>query len=110
MKVLAIIGLTFADATFAAANSERTKLWPELIEFTETERTTFVQPGTGLTVINSTYNSPPMPLKPGQVVFTNPSQTPLAMPDGEYSILGFHGEVVDQNNQSVPLSTVYDHH
>lgn len=104
MKVLSVICLIFTTAT-----AEQTKLWPERIEFTETERTTFVQ-ADGLQVINSTYNSPPMPLKPGQVVFTNPSQTPLAMPDGAYSILGFHGEVVDQYNQSVPLSTVYDHH
>jgi hypothetical protein len=27
-----------------------------------------------------------------------------------YAITGFRGEIVDANNQSAPLSTVYDHH
>jgi hypothetical protein len=82
--------------------------------------------------VSVTYNSQPLPLAPGQanyifpsspilgtagtcftdgsplqVVFTDPNETPLAFPtEGMYAITGFKGEIVDANNQSVPLSTV----
>lgn len=64
----------------------------------------------GYTVHHTTYLSPVMKLKPGQVVFTNPKQTPLKMPAGGSAFVGFIGEVVDARNASVPLSFVYDHH
>merc|ERR1712096_188201 len=55
-----------------------------------------------------------MPLKPGEVVFTNPYKTPLQMPKGKIAVLGFHAEVVTKLNdgtyQSVPLNEVYNHH
>eukprot|EP00937_MAST-01D_sp_MAST-1D-sp2_P002338 g2338.t1 len=96
----------------AAVGAAAEKPWVhgDRMTFTEVERVEFVHPITGVTVINSTYNSPPLPLKPGQVVFTNAAKTPLMMPEGAYAIVGFHGEVVDAQNRSVPLSSVYDHH
>ena len=73
-----------------------------------TTRTT--HPTLGYNILKTTYRSQALPLNPGQVVFTNPGNTPMPMPNGTYAILGFQGQVVDKNNISVPLSTVYDHH
>lgn len=72
--------------------------------------TRFTHPTLGYEVVNTTYRSQALPLNPGQVVFTKPADTPMPMPNGTYAILGFKGEVVDDNHDSVPLSTVYDHH
>jgi hypothetical protein len=69
-----------------------------------------IHPTLGYAVKTTTFRSQALPLNPGQVVFTNPAQTPMPMPMGTYAILGFTGEVVDVQNTSVPLSTVYDHH
>ena len=41
---------------------------------------------------------------------TQAQKTPLKMPKGRYAITGFLGDIVDGNNESVPLSKVYDHH
>ena len=46
----------------------------------------------------------------GEVVFTDPDRTPLNMPKGNVAILGFEAEVVDENNTSVGLDEVYNHH
>ena len=47
----------------------------------------------------------------GQIVFTNPSATPLTFPEGgAYAITSFRGQVVDAAGRMVPLSEVYDHH
>ncbi len=59
------------------------------------------------TVHTDTYYSIAMDLGPGEMVFTEASSTPLAMPDAGltgYSILAFSGEIVDGNNESAPLS------
>merc|ERR1712086_803719 len=32
------------------------------------------------------------------------------MPDGEYAITSFFGDIVDEQHNAVPLSDVYDHH
>ena len=69
-----------------------------------------VHPTLGYAVQKTTFRSQALPLNPGQVVFTNPADTPMPMPTGTYAILGFVGEVIDSQNKSVPLSTVYDHH
>jgi hypothetical protein len=60
--------------------------------------------------ITKTYLSPPMKLRPGEVVFTDPTKTPLEMPTGKIAIQKFAAEVVDEKNVSTPLSEVYDHH
>ena len=62
------------------------------------------------TTHSQTYRSPPMPLQPGEVVFTNPRRTPLNMPTGNIAITSFHAEVVDEEGTSTPLSEVYNHH
>merc|ERR550514_487561 len=85
------------------------ELWPAGAEWTEISATSAPHP-LGYTVHSATYLSPMMNLKPGQMVFTNPRKTPLKMPEGGSMITGFHGEVVDGSNASVPLSFVYDHH
>lgn len=67
----------------------------------------------GYTVNSETYWSTPMDLSPGEMVFTETSDTPIEMPDPGttgYAIVGFSGEIVDENGASVPLSEVYDHH
>ena len=47
----------------------------------------------------------------GQIVFTNPSATPLTFPEGgAYAITSFRGQVVDAAGRMVPLSEVYEHH
>ena len=79
------------------------------ISFSEIARSSSIHP-LGYTVHEVTYLSPPMPLKPGQVVFTNPGETPLTMPAAGSKITGFTGEVVDAQNRSIPLTLVYDHH
>ena len=42
---------------------------------------------------SDTYLSPPMPLRPGEVVFTDPSKTFLSMPKGDIAITKFEAEV-----------------
>ena len=74
---------------------------------------TLVSATTGLTytVESKMYQSPPLLLAPGGVIFTDPHETRLEMPtEGDYAILSFKGEVVDAIGKSVPLDTVYDHH
>ena len=56
-----------------------------------------------------------MPQTLGMTMKTQPptpdfADTPIPMPDGEYSTLGFSGEMVDCNNVSVPLDVLYNHH
>lgn len=83
--------------------------WPYDRAFTEVRTTSKMHP-LGYEVKSSTYLSPAMPLRAGQVVFTNANKTPLKMPPSGSKITGFTGEVVDVNNASVPLTFVYDHH
>ena len=89
----------------AASNS-----WPVDMSFTEVSRSSSIHPTLGYTEHQKTYLSPPMPLKPGQVVFTNPGKTPLKMPVTGSMVTGFTGEVVDDKGDSMPLTFVYDHH
>lgn len=64
----------------------------------------------GYTVHKSTYLSAKMSLAPGEMVFTPIHKTPITMPSGRYAILNFSGEIVDKDEQSVPLDVVYNHH
>ena len=80
---------------------------PERIVRTE------VNPTTGQTyaVVEQSVYSSPMYLKNGEVVWTDIHSTIIPMPaGGDYAILKMRGEVVDCNNISVPLTTVYNHH
>jgi len=61
-------------------------------------------------IITQTYVSEFFELKNGHMIFTKTEKTPVDMPLGDYAITGFFGEIVDENNNSVPLSTVYTHH
>ena len=83
----------------AASNS-----WPVDMSFTEVSRSSSIHPTLGYTEHQKTYLSPPMPLKPGQVVFTNPGKTPLKMPATGSMVTGFTGEVVDDKGDSMPLT------
>lgn len=69
-------------------------------------------PATGKTyaVLQQTLHSRPLYLANGQVVFTRYENTHIPMPDGDFAMLQMGGEVVDCNNVSVPLTTVYNHH
>jgi hypothetical protein len=91
----------FCVASVAAASQDMT--------FREVSTTSTTHPY-GYTVYSSTYLSPVMNLKPGQVIFTNSRETPMKMPEGGSMLTGFRGEVVDGGNKSVPLTFVYDHH
>ena len=52
-----------------------------------------------------TYYYDPMTLAAGQMLFTDPAHTPLQMPDGEYAVTYFVGDVVYADTQEpVPLS------
>merc|ERR550532_544254 len=67
----------------------------------------------GYTVKSETFRSEALPLKAGEVAFTNPAKTLLTFPTpgGEYSIVKFGvAEIVDEAGTSVPLSEVYLHH
>jgi len=61
-------------------------------------------------VTTETYYSQAIPLKAGHMIFTDAKKTPITMPTGEYAILDFIGDIVDDSHQPVPLSDVYDHH
>ena len=62
------------------------------------------------TFTTQTYFGAPMQLGAGHMIFTNPLHTPLKMPIGKYAILGFTGDIVDENHEPVPLDSAYDHH
>ena len=64
----------------------------------------------GYNVIEETLVSQSYFLEDGDLVFTDFADTPIPMPDGDYAILGFSGEMVDCNNVSVPLDVLYNHH
>ena len=61
-------------------------------------------------VLQQTLHSKPLYLANGGVVFTKYDSTHIPMPDGDFAMLRMNGEVVDCNNISVPLTTVYNHH
>ena len=58
----------------------------------------------------ATYLSEAMPLRAGQIRNTDPMTTQLKFPPGRIAITGFRAEIVDANNNSVPLDSVYLHH
>lgn len=69
----------------------------------------------GYEKVSETYLSPPMPLAPGQMIYTEPERTSVKMPEGKYAVLEVHGDIVKggpklEDTTSVPLSDVYDHH
>lgn len=77
-----------------------------------TSHQTKVNGGLGKTYIaqTDTYYSQAIPLKAGHMIYTEPSETPLTMPEGKYAITGFFGDIVDDQHNPVPLNRVYDHH
>eukprot|EP01052_Picozoa_sp_SAG31_P017276 SAG31_NODE_1175_length_9536_cov_20.263113_1_plen_399_part_10 len=80
---------------------------PERIVRREMNPTT----GRSYTVVEQSVYSSPMYLRNGEVVWTDIHSTIIPMPaGGDYAILSMSGEVVDCNNISVPLTTVYNHH
>mmetsp|Transcript_58663 Transcript_58663/g.132693 ORF Transcript_58663/g.132693 Transcript_58663/m.132693 type:complete len:389 (+) Transcript_58663:32-1198(+) len=66
----------------------------------------------GYPMVKETYRSDAMPLAPGQVVFTDKDTFMLKFPQpyDPYAITKFHAEVTDDQNKSVPLDEVYNHH
>jgi hypothetical protein len=66
------------------------------------------------TVISQVFYSQAFPLLPGQMLFSNPRQTPVPMPDGKYAIVGIIGDIARENGKgnytAASLSEVYDHH
>lgn len=79
--------------------------------FTRDDAATVVrQHPLGYTVIEETLHSQSYYLADGDLVFTDFASTPIPMPEGDYAVLSFGGEMVDCNNVSVPLDTLYNHH
>ena len=67
--------------------------------------------GRAYAVTEQAFVSSPMYLKNGEVAWTEMQKTIIPMPTGGgYAVLSMRGEVVDCNNISVPLTTVYNHH
>lgn len=64
----------------------------------------------GAATEKATYRSPAMRMTPGQVIFTDPNNTPLRMPGGSVAITSFNAQIVDAQGSPVPLSEVYLHH
>ena len=89
-----------SPVSFAKYGSER-------ILRTELHPTT----GRAYAVTEQAFFSSPMFLKNGEVAWTDMQKTVIPMPTGgDYAVLSMRGEVVDCNNVSVPLTTVYNHH
>ncbi|KAJ8598791.1 hypothetical protein CTAYLR_010188 [Chrysophaeum taylorii] len=62
-------------------------------------------------VVSATYISQDLPVNPGGFIYTDDSATPVPFPaNGPYAITGILGEIVNEMNESVPLSECYDHH
>eukprot|EP00041_Stephanoeca_diplocostata_P042109 m.10234 g.10234 ORF g.10234 m.10234 type:complete len:656 (+) comp7283_c0_seq1:177-2144(+) len=81
------------------------------VSFSVGKNETYVHPTSGYTVHKTTFFSTPLPLAPGDVVWTFPDLTPIPMPKGKYAVLGqANSEIVDCENNSIPLSHVYNHH
>lgn len=79
--------------------------------FTRDDSATIVQQHPlGYMVIEETLYSQSYYLSDGDLVFTDFSNTPIPMPEGNYALLSLGGEMVDCNNVSVPLDTLYNHH
>ena len=109
MTTAQLLGLLVAGYAFSGAGAAAAADWPRDLTFAEVRTTSRIHP-LGYEVKSTTYLSPVLPLRAGQVVFSNPRKTPLTMPPSGSMITGFTGQVVDQNNASVPLTFVYDHH
>ena len=86
----------------AAAMAATATTTSSAMSFASVEKDTYqVTPNSSAayTVHSETFVSIPMDLSPGEMVFTDTSQTPLQMPDpGKtgYFITGFQGEIVDE--------------
>ena len=104
MKRFLLVASAVLATAFSAPSSPRTPRW-QLIE-----QETWLHPSQAYEMVSETFESQTLPLAPGEMIFTNPRETPLTMPNGTYAITGFIGEVVDDSGRSVPLSEVYDHH
>merc|ERR1719245_866609 len=98
LALLSSCGPSVAQDLFLASNEARRPT--HNLSFTLRRETSELHP-LGYTVRKSTYLSPVMSLRPGEMVFT--VNTPLTMPDGRYAILNVSGEIVDKDENSVPL-------
>jgi hypothetical protein len=64
----------------------------------------------GYTVVSDRMLTKPLYLRNGDLAFTAFDETIVPMPEGDYAVLSVVGDVVDCNNESVPLDVVYNHH
>eukprot|EP00929_Paragymnodinium_shiwhaense_P001995 TRINITY_DN102193_c0_g1_i1.p1 TRINITY_DN102193_c0_g1~~TRINITY_DN102193_c0_g1_i1.p1 ORF type:complete len:483 (+),score=103.31 TRINITY_DN102193_c0_g1_i1:75-1523(+) len=66
-------------------------------------------------VIKKEFYSQPLPLLPGQMLFSNPAKTRVPHPtEANFAVLGIRGDVAkelpDGSRVAAPLDEVYDHH
>ena len=107
--MLAIAATVLSTAnTAATANAAATA-----VDFSmASQRTTLITGAKGsYTTTQETYYSQNITLKAGHMIFTDIDKTPLRMPQGEYAITHFIGDIVfADTHEPVPLSEVYCHH
>eukprot|EP00037_Helgoeca_nana_P031915 m.411208 g.411208 ORF g.411208 m.411208 type:complete len:440 (-) comp28599_c0_seq1:2807-4126(-) len=82
--------------------------YPDDLVFKEHDDTPRVYNADGSTTVS--YFSDLRKLHPGEVVFTDPDRTKIAMPEGDIAVTSVEADVVDEKKRPVALSEVYLHH